>query len=169
MFGSNKGAGSYAKVGLETGVAAASPHKLIVMLFEGALVAIRNASMHMKAGDIAKKGAAISKAIMIVENGLRASLDPVGGGQIAVQLDSLYDYIGRRLLSANLNNDPAMLDEVHALLLDLKSAWDAIGDQPAAGGTGSSADAGGAAAPMPKRPMAYDGLAPRTASFVSAG
>lgn len=164
MFGSNKGAGSYAKVGLETGVAAASPHKLIVMLFEGALVAIRNAAMHMKAGDIAKKGAAISKAIMIVENGLRASLDPVGGGQIAVQLDSLYDYIGRRLLSANLNNDAAILDEVHALLLDLKTAWDGIGDQSAAGTPQVAA-----AKPMAARPMAYDGLSPRTASFVSAG
>ncbi len=157
MFGSNKGANSYAKVGLETGVAAASPHKLIVMLFEGALTAIRNASMHMKAGEIAKKGAAISKAIAIVESGLRASLDKEAGGAIAASLDSLYDYIGRRLLAANLTNDPAILDEVQALLLDLKGAWDAIGEQPAA-------------APIaPPRAMAYDSLAPRTASFVSAG
>jgi flagellar protein FliS len=157
MFGSNKGANSYAKVGLETGVAAASPHKLIVMLFEGALTAIRNASMHMKAGEIAKKGAAISKAIAIVESGLRASLDKDAGGAIAASLDSLYDYIGRRLLAANVTNDPAILDEVQALLLDLKGAWDAIGEQPAA-------------TPMAApRAMAYDSLAPRTASFVSAG
>lgn len=161
MFGSNKGANSYAKVGLETGVAAASPHKLIVMLFDGALVAIRNASMHMKAGEIARKGAAISKAIAIVENGLRASLDPVAGGAIAVSLDQLYDYIGRRLLSANLANDPAILDEVHALLLDLKGAWDAIGEQPAASSVPVSA-------PTP-RAMVYDSLTPRSASFVSAG
>lgn len=161
MFGSNTGANSYAKVGLETGVAAASPHKLIVMLFEGALVAIRNASMHMKAGEIAKKGAAISKAIAIVENGLRASLDPVGGGAIAASLDQLYDYIGRRLLTANVTNDTAILDEVHALLLDLKGAWDAIGTQPAA--------APFAAPPAAPRAMAYDSLAPRAASFVSAG
>ncbi|MFL6659896.1 MAG: flagellar export chaperone FliS [Massilia sp.] len=158
MFGSSpKGASAYAKVGLETGVVASSPHKLIVMLFDGALVAIRNATMHMKAREIEKKGNAISKAIMIVENGLRASLDKEAGGQIAVSLDSLYDYIGRRLLTANLTNDPAILDEVHALLLDLKGAWDAIGDQPAATP---------AAAP---RAMPYDSLAPRAASFVSAG
>lgn len=161
MFGSNTGANSYAKVGLETGVVAASPHKLIVMLYEGALVAIRNAAMHMKAGDIAKKGAAISKAIAIVESGLRASLDPVKGGSIAVSLDQLYDYMVRRLLAANLTNDPAILDEVHALLLDLKGAWDAIGDQPAT--------APFAAPSAAQRPMAYDSLAPRAAAFVSAG
>jgi flagellar protein FliS len=159
MFGSNKGASSYAKVGLETGIAAASPHKLIVMLFEGALTAIRNASMHMKAGDIAKKGAAVSKAIAIVENGLRASLDPVGGGEIAVQLDSLYDYIVRRLMTANLKNDPAILDEAHALLLDLKGAWDAIGDKVAAPAPATQ---------VSPRPVAYGDLSLRATSFANA-
>lgn len=158
MFGSSqKGASAYAKVGLETGVVASSPHQLIVMLFDGALTAIRNAGVHMKAREIEKKGNAISKAIMIVENGLRASLDKEAGGQIALQLDQLYDYIGRRLLTANLTNDQAVLDEVHALLTDLKSAWEAIGDQQAPAP---------AAAP---RAMPYDSLSPRTASFVSAG
>jgi flagellar secretion chaperone FliS len=158
MFGStHKGASAYATVGLETGVVASSPHKLIVMLFDGALVAIRSASAHMKAREIEKKGNAISKAIMIVENGLRASLDKEAGGQIALSLDALYDYIGRRLLLANLSNDTAILDEVHALLADLKGAWEAIGDQPAA------------APAAPPRQQAYDSLAPRTASFVSAG
>ena len=157
MFGStHKGASAYATVGLETGVVAASPHKLIVMLFDGALVAIRGAQAHMRAREIAKKGNAISKAIMIVENGLRASLDKEAGGQIAVSLDALYDYIGRRLLVANMTNDSAILDEVHALLADLKGAWDAIGDQQAAPAA-------------PPRQMAYDNLSPRTASFVSAG
>lgn len=158
MFGSShKGANAYAKVGLETGVVASSPHQLIVMLFDGALVAIRAAGVHMKAREIEKKGNAISKAIMIVENGLRASLDKQAGGQIAHSLDALYDYIGRRLMVANLTNDSAVLDEVHTLLADLKSAWEAIGD---------SVNPVAAASP---RPMAYDSLAPRTASFVSAG
>ncbi|MDB5918692.1 MAG: uncharacterized protein JWR40_2926 [Massilia sp.] len=158
MFGSShKGANAYAKVGLETGVVASSPHKLIVMLFDGALVAVRAAAAHMKAGEIEKKGNAISKAIMIVENGLRASLDKEAGGQIAANLDSLYDFIARRLLTANLTNQPEILDEVHTLLADLKGAWDAIGDSASP------------AASAPPRPMAYDSLAPRTASFVSAG
>jgi flagellar protein FliS len=159
MFGSShNGANAYAKVGLETGVVASSPHKLIVMLFDGALVAIRAGIVHMKARDIEKKGMAISKAIMIVENGLRASLDKEAGGQIAASLDALYDYIGRRLLTANLNNQPELLEEVHTLLADLKGAWEAIGASvnPVA------------EAPAP-RAMPYDSLAPRTASFVSAG
>ena len=158
MFGSShKGANAYAKVGLETGVVASSPHKLIVMLFDGALVAVRAATVHMKAREIEKKGNAISKAIMIVDNGLRASLDKEAGGQIATSLDALYDYIGRRLLTANLTNQPEILDEVITLLTDLKGSWEAIGDT-----------AKPAAAAAPARPMAYDSLTPRTASFVSA-
>jgi len=161
MFGSTpKGANAYAKVGLETGVVASSPHKLIVMLFEGALVAVRAGLVHMKAREIEKKGMAISKAIMIIENGLRASLDKKAGGQIAVQLDSLYEYMGRRLMLANVGNKPEILEEVIALLVDLKGAWDAIGD---------SADAPAAVNNPAPRPMGYDSLSPRMASFVSAG
>jgi flagellar protein FliS len=160
MFGmSQRGANSYAKVGLETGVVASSPHQLIVMLFEGALVAVRAGHAHMKAGEIQKKGMAISKAILIIENGLRASLDKNAGGKIAESLDALYDYMGRRLLMANVSNDLAILEEVQTLLLDLKGAWDAIGVsvKPAA-----------ASAPQPA-PAPYDSLAPRTASFSIAG
>jgi flagellar protein FliS len=115
---------------------------------------------HMKSGQIANKGMAISKAIMIVESGLRASLDKEAGGQIAHSLDALYDYIGRRLLTANLTNQPEILEEVHALLADLKGAWDAIGQSVAPVA---------APAPVMQRPMAHDSLSPRTTSFVSAG
>lgn len=158
MFGSSPhGANAYAKVGLETGVAAASPHKLIVMLFDGALIAARAAVVHMKAGEIEKKGLALSKAINIVQNGLRASLDKKAGGQIAASLDSLYEYMCTRMVSANLSNQPEMVDEVIGLLADLKGAWEAIGDK--------AAPVVNAAAP---RPVAYDNLAPRVASFMSA-
>ncbi|MGZ8289029.1 MAG: flagellar export chaperone FliS [Telluria sp.] len=133
MFGSMKsGANAYAKVGIETGVMAASPHKLIVMLFDGALTAIRNAQAHMKAGNIPEKGSQISKAIKIIENGLRASLDRDVGGEIAHGLDSLYEYMGHRLLMANLNNQPELLEEVHRLLSELRDAWNAIGNVPPA-------------------------------------
>ena len=128
MFGSPaRGANAYASVGIETGVAAASPHKLIVMLFDGALVAVTTALAHMKAGNIAAKGQSISKAIMIIDNGLRASLDKKVGGEIALSLDSLYEYMSNRLLFANLKNQPEVLEEVHRLLTDLKSAWVEIG------------------------------------------
>ncbi|MES2319318.1 MAG: flagellar export chaperone FliS [Pseudomonadota bacterium] len=158
MFGSShNGANAYAKVGLETGVVAASPHKLILMLLEGAMAAITAAAAHMQAGQIEKKGNAISKAIMIIENGMRASLDKKAGGEIATSLDSLYDYMGRRLLLANISNDQAILTEVHGLLADIKSAWEEIGNKVSAP----------AAEPV-RRAAAYDSLAPRAASFVSA-
>lgn len=128
MFGTMKsGASAYAKVGVETGVMAASPHKLIVMLFDGAVAAVRSALVHMTAGNIPEKGKAISKAIQIIENGLRASLDRKAGGQIGENLDALYEYMQHRLLLANLQNEPEILLEVERLLNELREAWNAIG------------------------------------------
>ena len=128
MFGTTRnGANAYAKVGIETGVLAANPHKLIVMLFDGAKTAIANAMQQMKNGEIAAKGQAISQAIAIIDSGLRASLDKTAGGEIAVSLDALYEYMSNRLLIANLNNDPAILEEVSNLLSQLREAWEAIG------------------------------------------
>ena len=130
MFGSKRsGANAYANVGVETGVGFASPHKLIVMLFDGALVAVATAKQQMEDGNIQAKGKAISKAISIIDNGLRASLDKKVGGQIAESLDALYAYMSNRLLVANIKNQPEILQEVHTLLVDLKSAWDEIGQQ----------------------------------------
>lgn len=130
MFGAMQfGASTYARVGVETGVVAATPHQLIMMLFDGARVALGDALKHMAAGNIAAKGQAVSKAIAIVENGLRASLDKSVGGDIAANLDALYVYMGERMVIGNLNNDAAMLEEVRQLLDELKSAWVAIGQQ----------------------------------------
>jgi flagellar protein FliS len=142
-----RGVGAYAKVGLETGVAAASPHKLIVMLYDGAMVSILSGITNMKAGNIPAKGAAISKAINIIDNGLRAALDKKVGGEIAQNLDALYEYISARLLKANLTNDPAILEEAHALLAELRDAWNAIDPQAGAGAAAPSS----AAAPAPMR------------------
>ena len=133
MFGTQqRGVNAYAKVGLETGIGSASPHKLIVMLYDGALVAVLSAQMHMKSGNIPEKGKSISKAIQIIDNGLRASLDKKAGGQIAEGLDALYEYMSARLLAANIHNDLALLEEVQRLLTDLRETWNAIGSTPAA-------------------------------------
>ena len=158
MFGSSKnGANAYAKVGLETGVVAASPHQLTLMLLEGAMTAIVNAGMHMQAREIEKKGNAISKAIMIIESGMRASLDRKAGGEIAASLDSLYEYMGRRLMLANIQNDQTILKEIHGLLGGIKSAWVEIGTKV------------NAPAPAPAPPAnVYDSLAPRASNYVSA-
>ena len=122
-----RGAAAYADVAVETGVASADPHRLIVLLYEGALKAIGQAESALAAGDIAGKGESISKAIQIVEEGLKASLDENVGGELAHQLASLYDYMARRLLFASLRNDPTGLREVAGLLGDLKGAWESIG------------------------------------------
>ena len=112
MFGSvQKGANAYASVGLETGMAAASPHKLIVMLFDGALTSLTIALTEMHAKNIAAKGRAISRAIRIIEEGLRASLDKSAGGEIAGSLDSLYEFIASRLLQANLGSGPRLFED----------------------------------------------------------
>jgi flagellar protein FliS len=130
MFGNMKrGVNAYANVGLETGIASASPHKLIVMLYDGVLAALIKAKSNMAARNIPVKGAAISHAITIIDNGLRVSLDKQAGGEIAENLDALYEYMSRRLFEANLKNDVSIIEEVHGLLSSLREAWVEIGDK----------------------------------------
>lgn len=117
---------AYAAVEIESGVHAADPHKLIAMLYQGALLAIANARNAMLRKDTPAKGAAISKAILIIGDGLQASLDKNVGGELAQNLDALYSYMCNRLLAANASNDVAALDEVARLLGELKGAWDSI-------------------------------------------
>src|SRR5262245_34529747 len=131
MFGTAQRAiNAYTKVGMETGVEAADPHKLILMLYEGALLALTEAKRHMAQREIAAKGVALSKAIMIIEHGLKASLDVKAGGELGERLAALYDYMGERLLHANLHNRPELIDEVSRLLTELRGAWEQI--RPAA-------------------------------------
>lgn len=122
---------AYTRIGLETGVAAASPQRLIVMLYDGALAAIAEARSHMRDGRTAQKGRAIGKAISIVDQGLKAALDVAQGGAIARQLMDLYDYIGRLLLQGNLRDDPTRLEEASRLLSELRGAWVALAERQA--------------------------------------
>jgi flagellar protein FliS len=122
-MGPSFAAKAYARVGVETGVHAANPVKLVLMLYDGALLAVAEATRHMADGRIADKGKAISKAISIIDGGLRVSLDTTRGGAIAAQLFELYEYMGRRLLLASLRNDVGGLDEVSELLRELRGAW----------------------------------------------
>ncbi|KVW96072.1 flagellar export chaperone FliS [Thiobacillus denitrificans] len=124
---SRNAAHAYANVGLETGVVAASPHQLIIMLYEGAELAVRMAIKHMNEGEIAKKSTAISKASSIILDGLKAALNPQQGGEIAQRLDALYDYMNNRLMLAHVNNQTAPLEEVLGLLRELRDAWQQIG------------------------------------------
>jgi len=117
------GAAAYQQIGIETGVASADPHTLILLLFEGAEAAIHLARGKMLEKDIPAKGKAISQAIQIVTNGLGASLDVKAGGELAERLAALYEYVAARLLWANLKNDSAALDEALHLLGEIHSAW----------------------------------------------
>ena len=117
----------YNQVGVSSGVEAADPHRLIQMLMGGALEKIAIAKGHMERGNVSQKGGHISWAISIID-GLRASLNLDTGGEIAQNLDDLYDYITRRLARANIENNPDILDEVSSLIRSIKSAWDEIAD-----------------------------------------
>ncbi|SCC27001.1 flagellar export chaperone FliS [Kosakonia oryziphila] len=121
------GTQAYAQVGVESAVLSASPHQLVVLLFDGALSAMKKAAILIEQGDIPGKGRALSHAINIINNGLRAGLNHEAGGEISANLDSLYDYMTRRLLQANLHNDLSAIDEVSKLLSNIADAWKEIG------------------------------------------
>ena len=120
------GASAYRQIGVTTGVAAASPHQLVQMLFDGFDEALVQALGALRDGAIETKGRAIGRAARIVDEGLRASLDLNGGGKLAADLRELYAYVGLRLLRANLDNDAAGLDECRRLMQPLREAWASI-------------------------------------------
>ncbi|CAD5358438.1 flagellar protein potentiates polymerization [Enterobacter cancerogenus] len=117
---------AYAQVDLHSQVTGASPHQLIAMLFDGAHNAILRANIYFKTGNISKRGEMISKAINIIDNGLRASLDHQRGGDIAQEMEMLYEYMSRTLLECNMRNDPGQLQLVDRLLMNLAKTWKEI-------------------------------------------
>jgi len=131
----------YQNVGTETTVACADPHQLIQLMMERALAKIAAAKGHMARGDVAEKGLLVGGAISIVD-GLRSSLNVEEGGALAENLEGLYFYMIRRLLTANLENNPDVLDEVSGLLRQLKDAWDAIAQKPDNATAAAAAPAG---------------------------
>lgn len=130
MFGNyGRRIDAYQDVGLTSSVASADPHQLIMLLFDGAQAALAIARGAMDNNAVAEKGKAISKAIDIIDNGLKPSLDLEKGQDLANRLYALYEYMADRLLYANLKNDRAALDEVAGLLAEIQSAWAAIRPQ----------------------------------------
>jgi len=121
----NTAVDQYNKISVTSGVEAADPHRLIQMLMQGALEKVAIAKGYLERDDVPNKGVHISWAISIIE-GLRASLNLDEGGEVAKNLEDLYEYMIRRLLRANLENDAALLDEVSALLQTVKQAWDEL-------------------------------------------
>lgn len=127
MYGTQRALSAYKTIGVETGVEAADPHKLVLMLFDGAMIATQEARRHLADGNFPERGAAVSKSIMIIENGLKASLDRSAGGELAERLAALYDYMRGQLLQANLKGLDEPLAEVYRLLAELRGAWAQVG------------------------------------------
>jgi flagellar protein FliS len=119
---------AYQRVNTQTSITDADPHKLIQLLYAGALERINMAKARMQVKDFEGKGKLISKAIEIV-GGLRSFLDFEKGGDLAVRLESLYDYMERTLFEANAKNDVTKLDEVADLLRSIKDGWDGIREE----------------------------------------
>ena len=129
----------YQKMHVEQEVSDANPYQLIQLMLDRLLARIAIARGHVERGDAAGKGQHIGKAIAIVD-GLRVSLDGDKGGDIAANLAALYDYMSRRLLHAQLHDDPSALNEVASLVREIKSAWEAIADQVADQAADQAAD-----------------------------
>lgn len=135
------GARAYSKLGLETDVVNADPHRLVLMLFDGALLAIQRAKGHLADRRIPAKCQALSQAMRIVDSGLCSSVDTSYAPEFATRLIRLYKYIIMRLLHANMRNDVKAMDEAANLLSGLRGAWAKIGPSAALSQTSPSLDA----------------------------
>ena len=121
---------AYASVGLETQVLSASPERLITLLFDGALSAIAKARLHLQQGNIAERGLAISKAIDIVDSGLKAAVDREAGGEVATNMVATYELVLHHLMQANLHADEEKLALAETILKEISSAWREACDTP---------------------------------------
>ena len=126
---SMRSANTYKSVGLETSVTGANPHQLVGLLFDGLQQSLAAAKGAILSGDVPAKGRAISRAVRILEEGLKAGLDTKRGGELAANLSSLYEYCIFKTTEANLRNDAALLEEVINLIKPVADSWSQIRGQ----------------------------------------
>lgn len=112
----------YQSVDLRATVETASPHKMVSMLFDGALKALATAKGCCERTDIEGRSAAINKASDIIV-GLKGCLDLEQGGEVAQRLDELYDYAIRQLYQANKENSAERVQEVIGLIAEVSTGW----------------------------------------------
>lgn len=122
---------AYAKVSVESQVNAASPHQLIVMLYDGLLESMRFALAHMRANNPLKKGEEISRALRILQEGLIPALDFEKGGDISTQLMGIYEYVSQHMVIASARNDEEKLQVCIGMIENIREAWMSIGAQAA--------------------------------------
>ncbi|WP_237467908.1 flagellar export chaperone FliS [Vibrio stylophorae] len=116
---------AYKKVSVDSQLSSASPHRVVQMLMAGAIERLIQGKVCMEQGNISMKGERLGKALDIIMS-LRACLSMEDGGEVAQNLDALYEFMIHRLTIANANNDPEMIDDVIEILREIKSAWDQI-------------------------------------------
>lgn len=119
---------AYKSVATHSAVLEADPYQLICMLMDGALERLHIAKGCIERGDKTQKASVLHRVGAIIDE-LRSSLDHKAGGKIATDLDALYDYMMRRVMSANLQEDVAAIDEVGRLLSQIRAAWGQIPPQ----------------------------------------
>ena len=120
-------ANAYKQVGVQSVVDGASPHTLIQLLFDALDASLNAAKGAMQRGEVEEKGRQIGKAVRILEEGLKAALNPEQGGEIAQNLASLYDYSITQLTLSNLRNDVVLLENVQSVLAPVAQGWREIG------------------------------------------
>jgi flagellar protein FliS len=118
---------TYQQIGIESDVKGADPHRLIVLLFDGAESALSKAQVQIQEKDLEGKSHSLNKAIEIILDGLSSSLDVEQGGELAHNLRALYGYMATRLIHANIHMDTSAVSEVQKLLGELSDAWKQIG------------------------------------------
>lgn len=120
---------AYARVGVESQANSASPHQLILMLYDGLLESMRFALTHMREKDPLRKGTEISRALRIVQEGLMPALDFEKGGDISVQLMGIYEYVSQHMVLASARNDEELLQVCIGMIENIREAWVALGQQ----------------------------------------
>jgi flagellar protein FliS len=128
-----KALNQYAAVNTQTSVVDVDRHKLIELLYDGALERINTARAKILAKDYEAKNKLINKSIDILA-GLRGFLDESQSKELYESLYSLYEYCERRLLEANMQNDVEILEEIAGHIRTLKEGWTGIREQALAEG-----------------------------------
>ncbi|MCT4706635.1 flagellar export chaperone FliS [Enterobacteriaceae bacterium H11S18] len=129
MYGA-RGTQAYAKMEVESAVMSASQSQLVSMLFDGALNALVRARLFLQDGNLEGKGLSLSKAINIIDNGLKVGIDEASSDELTQNLLALYTYMVRRIFEANMQNDISAIEEVENLLRNIADAWKEVAQSP---------------------------------------
>lgn len=125
MLATKHALNQYRQSGINSGISYADPHQLVCMLYDSLRERLALAKGAIQHNNNAGKGESLGRAIEIVGY-LQACLDLEHGGEIASNLDALYDYMTRRLFDATAKSDVDAIDEVVSLVINISSAWKAI-------------------------------------------